>query len=141
MRLTIAAFGRPAPQGSHGLGGAGQFLDSSPYLPAWRTAIRTAAFRAYGEIGLDPKALPLFSAGTPVTIEACTFYLATAPTGKPDIDKLLRAVLDALGGGLGQTARLYKDDSQVVRIRDVSKVRAAGHTGALIIASDGRDTP
>lgn len=153
MRLSIAAVGRPAPQGSHELGGAGQLLDSSPYLPAWRAAVKIAAFRAYAEAGIAANALPLFPAGRPVVIEQCTFYLAAdqcraagtdAPTGKPDIDKLLRALLDALGGAARKDshARLYADDSQVVGIRNLSKVRApAGRHGAFIIVSDQGEHP
>lgn len=149
MQINIAAFGRPAPQGSHDLGSAGQFLDSSPYLAAWRVAVKNGAYRAYKSLGIDPKTLPLFPAGTPVTIESCTFYVAPdqcraegtdEPLGLPDIDKLLRGTLDALGAAKkGGNARLYADDSQVWRVRDLSKVRATGRTGAFIVVSDGRD--
>lgn len=151
MRLSITVKGRPAPQGSHDLGSGGQFLDSSPYLKAWRQAVKIAAFRSYSQIGLQPPALPAFAAGVPVIFERITFYLATeqcraagtdAPTGKPDIDKLLRSTLDALGGAHdpGEHARLFADDSQVVEVRNLSKERAPrGDPGALIIVSDGRD--
>lgn len=148
MQINIAAFGRPAPQGSHDLGSAGQFLDASPYLAAWRAAVKNGAFRAYKSLRIAPASLPLFPAGTPVTIESCTFYVAPdqcraagtdEPLGMPDVDKLLRATLDALGGAKKNTARLYEDDAQVWRIRDLSKVRAAGRTGAFIVVSDGRD--
>lgn len=151
MRLSIAVVGRPAPQGSHDLGSAGQFLDSSPYLRAWRQAVRIATFRAYSQVGIQPRALPAFAAGVPVIFERITFYLAPeqcraagtdAPIGKPDVDKLLRATLDALGGAHDpeQHARLYADDSQVVEVRNLSKERAPrGNPGALIIVTDGRD--
>lgn len=149
MRLTITAFGRPAPQGSHDLGGAGQFLDGSPYLAAWRQAVKRAAYEAYRAAGIDPVALPLFAAGTPVTVERCTFYVSAEqcrgegtdePVGTPDIDKLLRGVLDALGGA-PRSARVFADDSQVVRVVELGKTRARsdGATGAFIIISDGRD--
>lgn len=149
MLIRIAAFGRPAPQGSHDLGGAGQLLDSSPYLAGWRAAVRNAAFRAYAEAGIPPETLPLFPAGVPVTIEQCTFYVAEQqcrvagteePLGKPDIDKLLRSTLDALGGAKGKTARLFADDSQIVRVLDLSKERATGgRPGAYIVVSDRRN--
>lgn len=151
MRLSITVVGRPAPQGSHDLGSAGQFLDSSPYLAAWRQAVKIAAFRSYSQVGYPPDALPVFGPGVPVIFERITFYLAheqcraegtDAPIGKPDVDKLLRATLDALGGAHDPRAhaRLYADDSQVVEIRQLSKVRAPqGNPGALIIVTDGRD--
>lgn len=150
MRLAITAYGRPAPQGSHGLGGAGQFLDASPYLAAWRLAVKVGAYKAYQAAAVPFTSLPLFSAGTPVTVEQCTFYLddeqcraagTEEPVGDPDIDKLLRATLDALGGAKQGSARLFADDAQVVRINNLSKIRAfpGSPRGALIIVSDGRD--
>lgn len=152
MRLSITVVGRPAPQGSHDLGSAGQFLDSSPYLAAWRQAVKIAAWRSCSQIGVMPSALPAFAADVPVIFERITFYLAPeqcraagtdAPIGKPDVDKLLRATLDALGGAHDpkQHARLYVDDSQVVEVRHLSKERApaGSRPGALIIVTDGRD--
>jgi hypothetical protein len=151
VRLTIIVEGRPAPQGSHDLGSAGQFLDSSPYLAAWRAAVRNATFRAYREAGIGPEQLPLFPAGVPVIVERMDFYVqddqcraagTDEPIGKPDIDKFLRATLDALGGARHSKdhARLYADDSQVKQVRDLRKERSrSGRSGAIIIVSDGRD--
>lgn len=152
MRLTISAFGRPAPQGSHDLGGAGQVLDSSPYLKSWRQQVRIATMRAYAAAGIRGDQLPLFPTGVPVVIERMTFYLlpeqcralgTDEPIGKPDIDKLLRSTLDALGGAANPKhhARLFADDSQVIKIRELEKARiiTAGKSGVFIIVSDGRD--
>lgn len=150
MKLTINVVGRPAPQGSHDLGGAGQFLDQSAYLPAWRTAVRIAAFRAYADRDIHAATLPLFPAGTPVVFHEIYFFMGPdqcraegtdLPIGKPDVDKLLRGLLDALGGGRGKTARLYADDSQVVGIKHLAKIRATGSLkpGASIVVSDGRE--
>lgn len=153
MILTIRAIGRPAPQGSKDLGAAGQVIESSPYLPAWRQCVRIATFRAYAAAMIDPLNLPVFAAGRPVTIERITFYLrrgeqggaadAEYPVGDPDVDKLLRATLDALGGRTekAKTARLFADDSQVIKIKDLGKEWAPTPeaAGALIIVSDGRD--
>lgn len=150
MRLAIQVLGRPAPQGSKRTGGAGQLLEQSDYLPAWKQAIRIGVYRAYAQREIAEDALPLFPAGTPIYIESCVFYVGPEqcradgthePIGTPDIDKLLRGLLDALGGGRRGTARLFADDSQIVRIANLSKQRA-GHpdrTGALIIVSDGKD--
>ena len=153
MILTIRAIGRPAPQGSKDPAGAGGFVESSPYLAAWRQCVRIAAFRAYATARIDPAALPLYPAGRPVRLERVTFYLARGqqggpaagahPVGDPDIDKLLRGTLDALGGRTdkSKTARLYADDSQVVSIGELGKEWAPSPeaAGALIIVSDGRD--
>jgi len=150
VRLIIPVVGRPAPQGSKQLGGAGQLLEQSAYLPAWRVAVKVGAYKAYQAADIRHTSLPVFPAGTPVVIEQCTFYLADEqcradgtdlPLGTPDIDKLLRATLDALGGQKNGSARLFADDAQVVRIRELAKERPAPGrpTGAMIIVSDGRD--
>lgn len=150
MRLTLYVYGRPAPQGSKERGPAGQLLESSVYLPAWRQAVKRAAFEAYAAVGIRPEHLPLIPRGVPVIVEHCTFYVGPdqcraedtdEPLGAPDVDKLLRGTLDALGGGRRKTARLFADDSQVKGFRDLWKERArpGGPTGALIIISDGRD--
>lgn len=146
--------GRPAPQGSKEQGGAGQLLESSAYLPAWRAAVRLAAYEAYRARGIDPTTLPVFAAGVPVYVELCTFFVkpdqcraagTDEPTGTPDIDKLLRAVLDALGGMQRGSARLFADDSQVVSINNLSKTRGSpaqgwtGQDGMFMIISDGSD--
>lgn len=150
MRLHIEIVGRPAPQGSKKTGGAGQLLESSAYLPAWRAAIRIGAFKAYAAAGISPAALPVFPVDMPVMIERCMFWVTSQqcradgislPIGKPDIDKLLRSTLDALGGGRYKTARLYDDDSQIVMINGLAKMRPIGtqRPGASIIISDGED--
>jgi Holliday junction resolvase RusA-like endonuclease len=138
VNLTITAIGRPAPQGSKNLGSAGQLLEQSAWLPAWKQAIKVGAFRAYQMAGILPTELPVFRAGVPVEL-LITFLLASdqSPTGKPDIDKLMRSTLDALGGGrAGTTARLYADDSQVVRLAGSKQRQAGRQPGAIIIATD-----
>lgn len=142
MRLIIEVFGRPAPQGSKELGGAGQLRESSAYLPAWRTAVREGAYAAYQASGIPPESLPVFPAGVPLWVEHCVFYLDPEQgkaTNKPDIDKLLRSTLDALGGAYGKSARLFADDSQIVRIDDLRKVAAPTPfvaSGVYIVISD-----
>lgn len=153
MRLLIRVFGRPAPQGSKRAGAApGSMIEQSPYLPAWRAAVKRWAYEAYKQAGIRPGELPLFPAGRAVEIEVCTFHVirgvqcgaagSDLPIGEPDIDKLLRATLDPLGGMKRDSARLFADDAQVTAVRSLTKVWAVpGITepGATIIVSDGRD--
>ena len=122
MRLTIIVRGRPAPQGSKQSGGAGQLLEQSAYLPAWRAAVKIGAYRAFADAGIPHDSLPVFGRLVPVVFERCDFYVTAEqclaegtdePLGAPDVDKLLRSTLDALGGARRDTARLYADDSQV----------------------------
>jgi Holliday junction resolvase RusA-like endonuclease len=94
-RLVISVTGRPAPQGSKNTGSAGQLREQSPYLPAWRAAVKRAAYEAYRAAGVEPDALPLLRG--PVGIRV-TFRLDPdrRPDAPPDLDKLLRATWDAL---------------------------------------------
>lgn len=138
--------GRPAPQGSKKLGGAGQLLEQSAYLPAWRAAVKIGCYKAYAAVGLAGDRIPLFPRTVGVHIEQLTFLVDATqcrtdgtdlPLGTPDVDKLLRSTLDALGGARRDTARLFEDDSQVIRISNMSKQRPAGvRPGAIIIVSD-----
>jgi crossover junction endodeoxyribonuclease RusA len=149
VRLTLYVFGRPAPQGSKERGPSGQMLEASPYLPAWRAAVKRAAYEAYRSAGIQPDMLPVFGPGVPVHVELCTFYVmpeqcraegTDEPVGDPDVDKLLRATLDPLGGMKKGSARLFADDAQVTKIYDLGKERPAPGrpSGALIIVSDER---
>jgi Holliday junction resolvase RusA-like endonuclease len=114
-RLTVEVVGRPAPQGSKRLGEHGQMREQSAYLPAWRAAVKLAVYGRYKEIGVRPADLPMFVG--PVRV-AVTFYLsdATRVDGPPDLDKLLRSTLDALGGSKSG-ARVFEDDSRVVWVQ------------------------
>jgi crossover junction endodeoxyribonuclease RusA len=148
VRICIRVNGRPAPQGSKKQGGAGQLLEQSAYLPAWRAAVRIGAYRAYADAGIPGgDALPLFPAGVAVHVEQMTFLLdrsqcrvsgSDLPLGTPDLDKLLRSTLDALGGARRQTARVFADDSQVMRISNLSKQypRLGDSPGAIIVISN-----
>lgn len=115
--ITIDAVGMdPATQGSKRHVGHGIMRETNARLPAWRSLVSNAA--------LDTK-LPLIE--TPVSISITFRFLR--PNGhfnksglspkapahltskqKGDIDKLSRAILDAL------TGTLLHDDSQVVHL-------------------------
>jgi Holliday junction resolvase RusA-like endonuclease len=116
--LSVTVPGRPAPQGSKKTGSAGQLLEQSPYLPAWRQAIKRGVYERYKVLGVKPDDLPLLRG--PVAFGA-TFYM---PGGQrvdspPDLDKLLRAVWDSL-----TAARVWEDDGRVVEVDWLSKVVA-----------------
>jgi Holliday junction resolvase RusA-like endonuclease len=127
-QLHIRVYGRPAPQGSKT--GAGR--EASPYLPAWRADVKRAALRAMIDSGRPP--LPMFPAGIAVRLTRCVFLVPWPVLNVPDIDKLLRSTLDALGGSRAAGARVFADDSQVVRIDGLAKEFAPPETppGALL---------
>lgn len=96
--------GVPRPQGSKVAfvqRGKAVMLESSKGLKSWRRDIGQAALaaRKQSAVKIAPK-------GSPVEVEL-TFYFDHDTTLPPDLDKLMRAVLDAL------TGVLWADDSQV----------------------------
>jgi len=121
--IVFFAEGVPAPQGSKTHVGGGRLVESSRRVGPWRDTVRAAAIRALG--GRPPRTGPLevwlrFIMPRPKSHlrrgRAQTDgwrLLPFAPrqhTGKPDVDKLVRAVLDALTGAC------WCDDAQVVAV-------------------------
>lgn len=117
----ITVRGIPAPQGSKRHVGHGRMIEMSQAVGPWRDAIRTETQNAM------QGAPPL---GGAVHV-AVTFWLPrpkghfgsgrnaaqlrpgapASPAGKPDLDKLARALLDGLTEG-----GAWKDDSQVIEL-------------------------
>lgn len=124
MTFTVWVPGRPAPQGSKEQGSAGQMREASRYLPAWRNAIKKAVYERYLALGVLKNDLPLMRKAVGAEI---VVHQETTPTAKPDLDKLQRAIFDAL-----TIARLIEDDALVVVVR-ARKIKAInGRTGADI---------
>lgn len=101
--------GIPAPQGSKRHVGNGRMIESSKKLKPWRAEVKRVA-ELIAEIG-EPLDCPLR-----VSMD---FYLPRPkrskfkdhPAGKPDADKLARAVNDAL-----TDSGLIADDSRIVSL-------------------------
>jgi crossover junction endodeoxyribonuclease RusA len=111
MEIAFDVLGRPAPQGSKKSIGNNRFVESSKFLPAWRNAVKFAAETAVKIGSWEPVSGPvelevMFYLDRPSTISATK---RPHPTVPPDLDKLVRAVGDAL------TGVVYDDDSQVIR--------------------------
>ena len=112
MEIAFDVIGRPAPQGSKKSIGNNRFIESSKFLPAWRSAVRFAAEtavtigsweRVSGPVELEV----MFYLDRPSTISRTKRPYPTVP---PDLDKLARSCLDPL------TGLIYDDDSQVIRL-------------------------
>ena len=100
--------GRPVPQGSMSAVNGHIFHSQGSALASWRAAIAIAARHAGAKPSIQPIAMTMvFVFQKPKTV---TRYEPTVP---PDLDKLIRAVLDGL------TAVAYKDDAQVTEIKAV----------------------
>jgi crossover junction endodeoxyribonuclease RusA len=112
--------GRPAPQGSKRHVGNGRMIEMSAAVGPWREAVRGEAQRYC--------AAPL--AG-PVRVSVTFCLIApkstrrTTPHVRPDLDKLVRAVLDGL-----TMAGAFGDDGQVTEI--IARKAYGARAGALI---------
>ena len=117
--LSFTAYGTPQPQGSSKAfvrGNRAYITSANPKMKPYRHTLTQVAEEAREKITLLTG--PLFP--RPGAVEATVLWILskpkstpkkiTRPTKKPDTDKLLRAVLDAL------TGVAYEDDSQVVKV-------------------------
>jgi Holliday junction resolvase RusA-like endonuclease len=109
--LAFTCLGDPVPQGSKRW--VGRLIESNQKtLEPWREALRSAAHKAMGE-DWRPLDGPLvaritFRMRVPKSRPKWRKY----PDGKPDLDKLVRAVFDAC-----TSVGVWCDDAQVVDLR------------------------
>lgn len=120
-RLSFTVLGTPAPQGSKKHVGRGIMVESSKLVRPWRDTIAWTAREALA--GKPPLTGPVNLNVTFLLPRPKAHYRTgakahelkpSAPTWspkKPDLDKLLRALLDAL-----TTAQVWGDDSQVATV-------------------------
>ena len=125
MNLRIYIPGLPAPQGSkraipNRSTGRVSLVESSARVKPWREDVRAAALDAYSGPALTgplyveitfwiPR--PRGHYGTGRNADTLRPSAPEYPAGKPDVDKLARAILDAL-----TSAGTWRDDSQVVSL-------------------------
>jgi len=134
LALALTVYGIPGPQGSKRHVGGGVLVESSKAVGPWRTNVAWWAAQKFTGAPLDG----------PIVVEidfvmprpAATPKRRTPPAvKKPDVDKLARAVLDAL------TSVVWRDDSQIVdmhvrkRLAELDEqpgahIRIAQQTGA-----------
>jgi Holliday junction resolvase RusA-like endonuclease len=152
--ITFTVRGIPAPQGSkrafrNKYSGRIQQVESSKRVAPWRSDVRDAAIDAVTEdrdgMGWmrDPLTGPVAVAlefrmprpkghyGSGRNAAVLRASAPTRPAGKPDVDKLARAILDAI------TAIVIADDAQVVSLT-ASKVYADEHrpVGVHVVVTD-----
>jgi hypothetical protein len=90
--------------------------EASPYLPAWRAAVRNTAHRTLNVLGVPTEVRPYFRGAVVVRHLEFVVHPGQRVDSPPDIDKLIRGVLDPL-----KYAGVYEDDGRVVRIERASK--------------------
>lgn len=138
-RLTFFARGVPAPKGSaktifnKKLGRNMTFQTNAPKQKEWADGVRAAYTMANGNMEDGPKRIslrflmprPKYHYDSRGAIRPK--YLNAPHTVKPDMDKLIRTVFDALDG------LCYDGDQKVCRMGEVSKEYAFGNPGAVIV--------
>lgn len=134
--LDLFVPGRPAPQGSKRHVGRGILVESSKAVAPWRTTVAWHAAQVFHGAPLDgPLRVDLdFVMPRP----ASTPKRSTPPAIKrPDVDKLQRALFDALSGVV------WRDDSQLVDVHARKRLAEVDEQpGALIrvAVSSGEQT-
>ena len=122
MSLSFTVLGRPEPQGSMrgfiqtARNGAqtARLTSANSKMRPWRQEVGWEALRSRIAAGIDTpwdssvavKMTVLFVFVKPPSVKKSRIF----PTVKPDLDKLLRAILDAC------TGVIWRDDGQVVEI-------------------------
>jgi crossover junction endodeoxyribonuclease RusA len=111
--LSIFVAGEPAPQGSKRHVGGGVLVESCKRVKPWRQDVRAAC--------LDSAGKPKVQFGDSAVIARLEFVMprpksapkksTPAAIRKPDLDKLTRAVFDAIG-----SAQVWTDDARCVGV-------------------------
>lgn len=136
--LSVWVAGRPAPQGSKRHVGRGVMIESSKAVKPWREDIRQAMLIATADVcpGRPPGTFVHYGMG-PVVAKlvfvlprptATSKRRTPAATKRPDLDKLVRAVFDAIG-----SAGVWADDSQVVTVHAHKRLAEPGETTGVMI--------
>lgn len=123
--IQLQIEGSPVPQGSFRHVGNGRIISANPKLNTWRESIaaQVAQQTAVRLIDGSCRVELVFTLPRPKSVSKSS---RPRPTTKPDLDKLIRAVLDAIS--LERYVQLLQDDSIVTDIRAAK--RYADHTPA-----------
>jgi crossover junction endodeoxyribonuclease RusA len=123
MHIDLLVEGNPVPQGSFRHVGQGRIISANPKLNEWRDTIaQQIAQQTHHRLIDAPIRLQLvFTLPRPKSVSKA---LRAVPTVKPDLDKLTRAVMDAIS--LERYCRVIKDDSLVTDLHAAK--RYADHT-------------
>jgi Holliday junction resolvase RusA-like endonuclease len=127
--MEIRIYGDPAPQGSKRVFNGRIVEASGNKLKIWRKAIAAACQNLVSEehsLLLGPVRVEVeFYLPRPASV---TIKKRALPIVPPDLDKLLRGLLD----GIGQSEVIWGDDSQVVQIDAVKLYADETEPGATV---------
>lgn len=130
--LHIVAYGRPASQGSKKAFKRGRkivMVEMDDKLPAWRAAVEGAARAAAGMRWRTIDG-PVSIAGEIRLPKPGTTKFPDSPASTPDLDKLQRAIGDAL-----TKSKVIKDDARIVHW-NIRKVWAESLSGLDITITE-----
>ena len=128
--------GKPAAQGSKRHVGGGRMVEQSKAVAPWRTTVAWHAAQAYTQAPQEGQLTVglVFVMPRP----ASTPKRSTPPAVKrPDLDKLQRAIFDALSGVI------WRDDSQVTYVAAAKRIAGLDDQPGVhieVIAQDARWT-
>lgn len=115
--LSVFVAGKPAPQGSkrgiqHKTTGKVVLIESSKAVKPWREDVRAALLDEHGQPHVRIEGAVVVHLAFVMPRPVSTPKRSTPPAmRKPDLDKLIRAVLDAI-----TSAGAIEDDARIVRI-------------------------
>lgn len=119
--------GLPIPQGSFRHVGNGRIISANSKLDTWRTLV-----------ALNAKNATTIRNSKEAVVMVVLFFLPRPKsnkrlehTTKPDLDKLLRSIFDAVS--LERYCQILNDDSQVVHVTASKEYSANGWIGAEIV--------
>jgi crossover junction endodeoxyribonuclease RusA len=126
-KIRLEVFGLPAPQGSKRIMRGRLIEASGDKLKRWRKAIAAACeLPELGSPILGPVAVTVtFYLPRPASVK---FSKRPFPIVPPDLDKLARGVLD----GIGQSEKIWGDDSQVIELFAYKEYADNREPGAVI---------
>jgi crossover junction endodeoxyribonuclease RusA len=121
--LEVTVDGIPVPQGSFRHVGNGRIISANPKLNSWRQTIAEQISQKTAVRLIDESCTVqlVFTLPRPKSVPKSR---RATPTTKPDLDKLVRAVLDAIS--LPRYTQILTDDSLVTDLHAAK--RYADHT-------------
>lgn len=142
--ITVTVPGDPVPQGSLRTGGRGQlFYSNAAYLKPYRTAVATAVKEAAGEAHetwtgpVTVRVLFIFERPKSHLLKSGALRkgIAEEKLTPPDLDKLVRSILDAV-----TQSGVYADDSQVTVIKAAKDYGETACTHLQISEGERKDS-
>ena len=132
MFLELIVEGSPVPQGSFRHIGNGRIISANPKLNNWRQTIADQIAQQTHHRLIDAR-IRLELVFTLPRPKSVSIKRRSVPTTKPDLDKLTRAVMDAIS--LERYCQIIKDDSLVTDLHAVKRYDDVNPPGVRICIS------